>query len=141
MNMLASAGADRLSERVALVAALGEQRLSDQAGLVLFALVLIPVLIASLNVLQLEAIGEPTGDMLDAVLQAIPNIFAAAQVIAIAFVVGRLVAGLISRILSGVGYRSQRTFGPEKWPVVGNLVATKRTTGQRAAGRSRHRSC
>ena len=42
--------------------------------------------------------------MLDSILQAIPNIFAAALVIAIAFVVGRLVAGLISRILSSIGF-------------------------------------
>ena len=103
-NLLASAGADGLSERVGLVAGLGEQRLSSLIGLILYVLVLIPVLIASLNALQLEAITEPTSNMLDSILQAIPNIFAAALVIAIAFVVGRLVAGLISRILSGIGF-------------------------------------
>ena len=103
-NLLASAGADRLSERVGLVGGLGEQRLSGLIGLILYVLVLIPVLIASLNALQLEAITEPTSNMLDSILQAIPNIFAAALVIAIAFVVGRLVASLISRILSGIGF-------------------------------------
>ena len=103
-NLLAGAGADRLSERVGLVAGLGEQRLSGLIGLILYALVLIPVLIAALNALQLESITEPTSNMLDSILQAIPNIFAAALVIAIAFVVGRLVADLISRILSGIGF-------------------------------------
>jgi hypothetical protein len=103
-NLLASAGTDRLSERVGLVVGLGEQRLSGLIGLILYALVLIPVLIAALNALQLESITEPTSNMLDSILQAIPNIFAAALVIAIAFVVGRLVAGLISRILSGIGF-------------------------------------
>jgi hypothetical protein len=86
------------------VAGLGEQRLSGLIGLILYALVLIPVLIAALNALQLESITEPTSNMLDSILQAIPNIFAAALVIAIAFVVGRLVADLISRILSGIGF-------------------------------------
>ena len=92
-NLLASAGADRISERVGLVAGVGEQRLSSLIGLILYVLVLIPVLIAALNALQLESITEPTSNMLDSILQAIPNIFAAALVIAIAFVVGRLVAG------------------------------------------------
>ena len=103
-NLLASAGADRLSERVGLMAGVGEQRLSGLIGLILYVLVLIPVLIAALNALQLESITEPTSNMLDSILQAIPNIFAAALVIAIAFVVGRLVAGLISRILSSIGF-------------------------------------
>ena len=42
--------------------------------------------------------------MLNAILGAVPNIFAAALVLAISFVVGRLVAGLVERLLSGVGF-------------------------------------
>jgi len=55
-NLLAAIGADRLSERMGLAPALGEQRLSGLLGLVVYALILIPVLIAALNALALEAI-------------------------------------------------------------------------------------
>ena len=103
-GLLASIGTDRLSERVGVARALGEQRLSELLGLIIYALVLIPVLIGALNALQLDAVTEPTSNMLDAILAAIPNIFAATLVIGIAFVVGRLVAGLISRILAGLGF-------------------------------------
>jgi hypothetical protein len=55
-NLLATIGADRLSERMGLAPALGEQRLSGLVGLVVYALILIPVLIAALNALgPLEA--------------------------------------------------------------------------------------
>jgi hypothetical protein len=57
INLLATIGADRLSERMGLAAALGKQRLSGLVGLVVYALILIPVLIAALKALvALEAI-------------------------------------------------------------------------------------
>ena len=103
-SFLASVGVDRLGERVGLGAAVGTQRLSEVLGLLLYVLILIPVLIGALNALQLDAVTTPTSNMLDAILGAVPNIFAAALVVAIAFVVGRLVAGLVERLLTGVGF-------------------------------------
>jgi hypothetical protein len=56
-NLLATIGADRLSERMGLASALGEQRLSGLVGLVVYTLILIPLLIAALSALvALEAI-------------------------------------------------------------------------------------
>ena len=82
----------------------GTQRLSELLGLTLYVLILIPVLIGALNALQLDAVTAPTSNMLDAILGAVPNIFAAALVVGIAFVVGRLVAGLVERLLAGAGF-------------------------------------
>ena len=103
-SSLASVGVDRLGARVGLGAGVGTQRLSELLGLLLYVLILIPVLIGALNALQLDAVTAPTSNMLDAILGAVPNIFAAALVVAIAFVVGRLVAGLVERLLTGVGF-------------------------------------
>ena len=103
-SFLASVGADRLGERAGIGARAQTQQLSELLGLLLYVLILIPVLIGALNALQLDAITTPTSNMLDAILGAVPNIFAAALVIAIAFVVGRLVAGLVERLLAGVGF-------------------------------------
>lgn len=105
-NLLAAIGTDQLSEKVGLASVLGKQRLSGLLGLVLYILILIPVLIAALNALALEAITQPASNMLNAILKAIPAIFAAILVVVIAYMVGRVVAGLITNLLAGVGFNN-----------------------------------
>ena len=103
-NLLAAAGLDRLSERTGLSTVIGQRRLSETVGLILYILILIPVLIAALNALQLEAITAPASNMLNLILGAIPSIFAAALVLVIAYVVARIVAALVSNVLTGLGF-------------------------------------
>jgi hypothetical protein len=105
-NLLAAVGSDRLSERVGLAPVLGKQQLSGLLGLIVYILILIPVLIAALNALALEAVTQPASNMLNTILGAFPDIFAAGLVLAIAYVVGRVVAGLISNLLTGVGFNA-----------------------------------
>lgn len=105
-SLLVSVGVDRVSARVGLDRVLGEQRLSGVIGLVVYVLVLLPVLIAGLNALALEAITEPASNMLNAILLALPNIFAAALLLVVAYVVGRLVAALITNVLTGLGFNA-----------------------------------
>jgi len=105
-NLLAAIGTDRLSEKVELDRVLGKQRLSGVVGLVVYFLVLIPVLIAALNTLGLEAITEPASNMLNVILTALPGIFAAGLLVAIAYVVGRVVSGLITNVLTGIGFNA-----------------------------------
>jgi hypothetical protein len=105
-NLLAAIGTDKLSERAGLTSVLGKQQLSGLLGLVVYVLILIPVLIAALNALALEAITQPASNMLNAILEAIPAIFAAILVVVIAYVVGRVVAGLITNLLTGVGFNA-----------------------------------
>ncbi len=68
--------------------------------------ILVPVMISALNALDIAAITGPATNMLNTFMAAIPNIFAAAVVLAISFVVGRLVAGLVSSLLAGIGFNS-----------------------------------
>jgi hypothetical protein len=103
-DLAAAAGVDRFVERVGL--RLGQQRLSGLLGLVVYVLILIPVLTAALNALQLPAVTQPISAMLAIMLAAVPNIFAAAVLIGIAVVVGRLVARLVSSLLEGVGFNT-----------------------------------
>jgi hypothetical protein len=125
-NLLAAVGADQLSERVGLAPALGERRLSGLLGLVVYVLILIPVLIAALNALALEAITRPASNMLNAILEAIPAIFAATLVVLIAYVVGRVVAGLIANLLTGVGFNAiLGRLGLGKEPVEGGRTPSE----------------
>ena len=73
-------------------------------GLVLYVLILIPVVVAALNALALSSITGPASTMLEQILAAIPAIFAAALLLGLAFLVGRLVADLTASVLKGAGF-------------------------------------
>jgi hypothetical protein len=80
--------------------------LSRLIGTVVFALILIPVTITALDTLQLDALAQPAIAMLNQVLDAIPRIFAAAILLAIAYFVARLIADVVRNILEGLGFNS-----------------------------------
>ncbi|MBD3182472.1 mechanosensitive ion channel [Candidatus Poribacteria bacterium] len=103
-KLLSAVGADQLGERIGMSKVLGDQGLSSVTGMVVYVLILIPVLLAALNALQLDAITQPTSNMLNIILSAIPSIFAAAIVLIIAYMIGKVVAGLIANLLSSVGF-------------------------------------
>ena len=103
-NLLAALGADRLGERVGISKALGARQLSGLLGLIVYILILVPVLISSLNALALDAITRPASNMLASIMAAIPSIFAAALLLTLAYVVGRLVSGLVGNLLAGAGF-------------------------------------
>ena len=103
-SLLSAAGADRLSDRVGLSKATGGTQLSDLLGLVVYILVLIPVIVSALQALDVEAVTGPASAMLAQFLEAIPRLFLAALILGVAYVVGRLIASLVSSLLAGVGF-------------------------------------
>jgi len=103
-NLLSSVGTDRLSEQVGVSAVLGKNSLSSLVGLVVYIAILIPVLIGALQVLAIDAVTQPASRMLETIFGALPNIFTAFLVVAVAYVVGRIVAGLATTFLHGVGF-------------------------------------
>jgi hypothetical protein len=103
-NLLIAAGAEKLSERVGLSRVLGEQGLSGLIGLVVYILILIPVLIAALQALALEAITQPVSNVLNQILGILPALFGAALVLVIAYLLGKVVAELAANLLKAVGF-------------------------------------
>ena len=83
---------------------MGKMKLSALIGLVVFALIMIPIIVAALEALQLAALTAPLVAMLTAVLVAIPIIIVAVIVIAVAFFVGRWVGGFVAQLLAGLGF-------------------------------------
>jgi len=72
-------------------------------GSVVFALIMIVVSIAALQILGIASISEPASQMLTTVFTAIPNIIAAVALVAIGVLIARFVTGLIRPILDGTG--------------------------------------
>jgi len=100
-NLLAAAGADRAGERAGLR---GDTKLSGLIGLVVYIFVFVPTLIAALNTLQIEAISQPATEMLGSFMAALPNIFAAAVILAVAYFVSTFIANLVRTLLNGMGF-------------------------------------
>jgi hypothetical protein len=100
-NLLAAAGTDRLGEQVGLG---GTMSLSHLIGLVVYILILVPAVVAALQALEIEVITRPATDMLNAMMTAIPDIFAAAIILGIAFAIAQLVSHLMGTLLGGLGF-------------------------------------
>ena len=74
------------------------------AGVLVYALIIIPVAIAALQALEISSIAGPATDMLNEILSAIPHVLAAALWIGIAFVAGRFLKSIIEAILPPTGF-------------------------------------
>jgi Mechanosensitive ion channel, conserved TM helix len=105
-NFLVALGAERLTERVGLTQVLGTQSLPELVGLVTYVLILIPVVLAALDALHLQAVTAPTSNMLNIILATLPDILAASLIVLVAYVIGRLVSTLTTNLLSGVGFNT-----------------------------------
>ena len=100
-NILAAAGADQGAHRLGLDPTL---RISRVVGTIVLIFVFVPALIAALDALKIEAISRPATDMLGKMLAAVPNIVAAALILVVTYYVARFAAGLLGRLLNGMGF-------------------------------------
>ena len=78
--------------------------LARAAGVLVYALIIIPVAIAALQVLGIEAISQPAIAMLNQILAAIPRVVAAALWIGIAFIAARFLKTIIEAVLPPTGF-------------------------------------
>lgn len=123
-------GLDRYGARLGLS---GTTSLSSLLGLVVYVLILLPVISATLGALGLPAVAQPVQNLIDRFLGAIPGVLSAALVIGIAYFVGRLVADLVAGLLAGIGFdRLPRALGFEALPV--QAGARPATTPSRIVG-------
>lgn len=104
VNLLAATNIDKFGERVGVSGESQTQPLSKIIGSVVYILILIPAVITALNALGVEAISAPAISMLTAVMNGIPVFFGAAFVLLVAYFAGKLISGLVSNLLTGIGF-------------------------------------
>ena len=87
-------------QELASKAGLNEQNsLPNIAGSLAFLVVIIPTIIAALNALKIEVIARPATNMLNKIMEALPNIFMAAAILVVTFYVVRMVANIIKGLI------------------------------------------
>ncbi len=103
-NLLASTGSDQLGSRFGLSGTEETQSLSWIIGTLVYVLILIPVVIAGLEALKVQAISQPAIAMLNQILNAFPKIFTAALVLIISYFLAQYICEFVSNILSSIGF-------------------------------------
>lgn len=102
-SVLTVARLDSLLEKAGLAQITKIESLPNVVGLLVFVLILLPVSIASLDALKMEAVSVPATKMLEGILYVIPNIFIAGIVLLIASVVARFVGDFLRQLLPQFG--------------------------------------
>jgi len=102
--------------------------LARAGGILVFALIIIPVAIAALQALGISSISGPATEMLNQILGAIPRIIAAALWLGIAFIAARFLKSIIEAVLPPTGFddaiRSTGVLPPNAIPsrIVANIA-------------------
>lgn len=90
----------RFSEKAGLEGSLSLENIVKQ---VVFVLVFIPILIAALDALKMDSISGPATAMFNSFLQAVPQIIAAAAILAVFYLAGKYITSLFSDLLANLG--------------------------------------
>lgn len=95
-----------------LVAGLNIQALASKAGIseknslpsiagsLSFMLIIVPFTIAALDALKVETISRPATNMLNKILESLPNVFTAAAILVITYYVVRMLSNIVKGILA-----------------------------------------
>ncbi len=119
-SLSAAAGIDKFSDRVGL-----ENKFSSLLGTVVYTFILLLVIVQSLDALKIAAVSMPAQTMIQMIFAAIPGILAAALVIGISYYIGKLVAQLVTDLLTASGFNRMLTN-------LGFEMKTERTPSQYA---------
>ena len=130
---------DKLKERIGLAGTDAPElttrsslSFADLGGKILYVIVLIPFIIAALEVLNIAAITNPAVAMLTIITSIIPQIIAAGILIVIGVFIAKLVGDLVENIIDGFGISDKvadvmdepRATGFDLGKVVGIVVKT-----------------
>jgi hypothetical protein len=105
-NLLATTGIDHIGSRFGVSPVSGVQPLSTILGTIAYILILLPIVIASLNALKIDAISQPAIAMLQQILNALPSIFTAVGILIVAYFLGRFIADLVTSVLTSIGFNN-----------------------------------
>ncbi|MGP4714781.1 MULTISPECIES: mechanosensitive ion channel [unclassified Psychrobacter] len=95
-NLVSTFDVQKLASRAGLSE---ENSLPNIAGSLAFLIVIIPTTIAALNALKIDVIARPATNMLNKIMEALPNIFMAAAILIVTFYVIRMVANIIKGLI------------------------------------------
>lgn len=128
VNLAKTTKLDSVLEKFGSKAMFNGVSASSLLGMLVNVLIMIPVFIAALGALQIEAITGPAVEMLSKVFDLLPNLITAGFMLAIGLFIGKYCAKVISQLLAGFGFDSFieqtgiKNMKPTASAVVGNVT-------------------
>lgn len=101
-------------------------RLSDTLAYIVYVLILIPVIIASLQVLNIQAVSVPAIQMLDTIFKFIPNILASLVIIIVGCMVARFSGNIVENMIDSAGFDAKLS---ERLETKGNGFVLSKVVG------------
>ncbi|NOY74997.1 MAG: mechanosensitive ion channel [Kiritimatiellaeota bacterium] len=91
-------------DSVAPKAGLGKTTsISKMLSQLIFIIIFIPIMVSSLDTLKIAAIADPAKALLTTLLDSVPYIIGAAVILAVSYIVGRLITGFLTEFLHNLG--------------------------------------
>lgn len=129
-GLLRAAGSEKAADKLGLGTALGPDGLAGIAGNAVYALLLLPTLVAALQPLGLDAVTQPLSKLLETVINLIPKLMSAAIVVGVAVLIGRALATMVTAMLAGMGLdRLPQRLGAAPLRVAGRSLSELAGTG------------
>ncbi len=94
---------DKWANRGGVDSVTGNSTISKTIGTIVFVLVIIPVSIMALEALDLQTVSQPASEMLQIILDAIPNIIGAAIILGLGYLISRFAVQILKEVLPGLG--------------------------------------
>jgi len=93
---------NKVDQQLMLRTGSADFKISKLASAFVFGAILLPIAVAALGILDIEAISGPATAMIEKLMAAIPNIIAAAIILLVTWFVARFVVFMLSGLLEGM---------------------------------------
>ncbi len=124
-TFLTNIGLNSFAEKNSVKADFTKDGVSGLIGTVIYALVLLAVLSAALSTLKIDAISRPIEGVVNPILGSIPNIFGAVILLILAYLIAKVVRGLVKDVLIGLGFNNiPNAIGLSNLPTEGDRSAS-----------------
>lgn len=97
---------NKADQQLAIKTGSTDFKVSKLASVFVFAAILLPIVVAALGILDIEAISVPATAMIGKLMAAIPNIIAAAIILLVTWFVARFVVVILTSLLDGMNVNS-----------------------------------
>ena len=124
-SFLTNIGLDSFAQKNSVKTDFVSGGLAGLIGTIVYALILLTVLSAALSTLKIEAISSPIQGIVSQILAALPNIFGAIILLVLAYLIAKIIRGIVSDILAGLGFNKlPNAIGLSKLPTEGSKSAS-----------------
>ncbi len=113
-------GLNKVDQQLVLRTGSNDFKISKIASAFVFGAILLPIVVAALGILDIEAISGPATAMIQKLMAAIPNIIAAAIILLVTWFVARFVVFMLNGLLEGMNINAM----PQRMGIQGLFTPT-----------------